>query len=114
LVCVSKSSRFHGAVLGGTNWAVSLLAADQEPLARHFAHRGRDLVTQFEAMEHVPAPHSGAPVLMGALGWLDCVTEAEHDAGDHTIVVGRVLATGRDSMVNAPLTYYRGAYHTPS
>lgn len=114
LVCVSKSSRFSQAVLGGHSWAVSLLAADQEGLARHFANRGRDLLTQFDRTEHRPAPHSGAPVLVGALGWLDCVTVAEHDAGDHTVVVGRVVATGTESIPGGPLTYYQGTYHTLS
>lgn len=114
LVCVSKSSRFSQAVLGGRTWAVSLLADDQEGLARHFANRGRDLVTQFDRAEHVAAPHSRAPVLAGALGWLDCVTVAEHDAGDHTIVVGRVIATGAESVPGDPLTYYQGTYHTLS
>ena len=51
LVCVSRSSRFHTAIMEADAWCVSLLTADQEPLARHFANRGRDLLTQFD---HVP------------------------------------------------------------
>ena len=73
-------------------WCVSLLAADQEPVARHFSNRGRDLLTQFD---HVPISRvtdvSGAPRLDGALAWLECITYAQHDGGDHTIVVGQVL-----------------------
>lgn len=117
LVCVGKASRFHSAVLGGTGmWAVSLLAADQEALARHFARRGRDLVGQFDGIATTRAAHSGAPVLTGALAWLDCATTAQHDAGDHTIVVGKVLATGDGSsggfngQDRPPLTYYRSTY----
>ena len=110
LVCVGRTSRFHGAVLGAGRWAVSVLNEDQEALARHFAHRGRDLRTQFDAVEWRPAPLSGAPLIAGALSWLECQTAAAHEAGDHTVVVGRVLATSPDSVAAVPLTYYRGTY----
>jgi flavin reductase (DIM6/NTAB) family NADH-FMN oxidoreductase RutF len=114
LVCVAKSSRFHAAVIGARVWAVSLLTADQEAVARHFSHRGRDLLSQFDAVAHHSAPVSGAPLLTGAVSWLDCQTTAEHDAGDHTIVVGQVVATSQESAGEPVLTYYRGTYHTLS
>jgi flavin reductase (DIM6/NTAB) family NADH-FMN oxidoreductase RutF len=110
LVCIGKRSRFHHAVTQAGSWAVSILSAEQVGLARHFGHSGRDLATQFDGVNHDLAPHSGAPILDGALGWLDCITYAEHDAGDHTIVVGRVVATGRESEDSPPLTYHRGTY----
>ena len=37
LVCVSRSSRFHTAIMEADAWCVSLLNADQEPVAWHFA-----------------------------------------------------------------------------
>ncbi|MDX6322841.1 MAG: flavin reductase [Propionibacteriaceae bacterium] len=110
LVCVGKSSRFHHSVTQAGTWAVSILSADQVQIARHFSHSGRDLATQFDGVPHTPAPHCGAPVLDGAQGWLECVTYDKHDAGDHTIVVGRVLATSVESADSAPLTYHRGTY----
>ena len=70
---------------------MSLLAVDQEGLARHFSNRGRDLLTQFDHVPHIPAGISGAPRLDGALAWLECTTYAQHDGGDHTIVVGQVV-----------------------
>ncbi len=110
LVCVGKRSRFYQAVTSAGVWAVSILSSDQVELARHFSHSGRDLMTQFEGVPHVLAPHSRSPVLLGAQAWMDCVTYAEHDGGDHTIVVGQVVATGRDSGATRPLTYHRGTY----
>ncbi len=110
LVCVAKTSRFHTSVSRADGWAVSLLAADQEPVARHFSNRGRNLLTQFDQVPSSPAPLSGAPLVDGALAWLECVTDARHDAGDHTIVVGRVLRTSGESAGGEPLTYYRGSY----
>jgi flavin reductase (DIM6/NTAB) family NADH-FMN oxidoreductase RutF len=115
LVCVSKVSRFHAAITDAEAWAVSLLAAGQDPIARHFANRGRDLVTQFDLVPHRLAPYSRAPLIDGALAWLDCTTFATHDGGDHTIVVGEVIAASGMSEVDdpataGPLTYYSGSY----
>lgn len=111
LVCVGHASRFHAAVTAAGVWAVSMLAAGQEPLARRFSRRGRDLLTQFDGVGTEPAPVSGAPILTGVLTWLDCRTVDQHVAGDHTIVVGEVLRVGDEEPLGAPLAYYRGNYH---
>ena len=43
------------------------------------------------------------------LAWLDCRIEAEHEAGDHVIVVGRVqdLDVAHEGI---PLLFFRGGY----
>jgi flavin reductase (DIM6/NTAB) family NADH-FMN oxidoreductase RutF len=115
LVCVSRSSRFHTAIMEADTWCVSLLTAEQEPLARHFSNRGRDLLTQFDGVAHTPAPASGTPLIDGALAWMECVTYGRHDGGDHTIVVGELVhASGPATLEGpgrkAPLTYYQGTY----
>ena len=110
LVCVGRASRFHAAILGSRHWGVSLLSTGQEPVARHFANRGRDLTTQFDAIPHRPGPRTGAPLLDDALAWLECETYAVHDGGDHSIVVGRVLDAAASGTVDAPLSYFRGGY----
>jgi flavin reductase len=110
LVCVSHSSRFHRAVTASGQWAASVLAGNQEPLARHFAHRGRDLLTQFDRVPFRPSPATGSPLILGALTWLDCRTYAMHDGGDHTIVVGEVLQTAEIGPGGESLTYFRSRY----
>lgn len=110
LVCVSRTSRFHQAVTSADVWAVSLLSHDQEPVARHFADRGRHLITQFDSVGHRELPGVHVPVIDGALAWVLCTTHAQHDGGDHTIVVGRVQDTSETAESARPLTYYRGTY----
>ena len=115
LVCVSRNSRFHAAVTEADAWCVSLLSADQEWLARHFANKGRDLLSQFDHVPHTPSPLSGTPLIDGSLAWLECVTYGRHDGGDHTIVVGELVNASEPPPregdgVPAPLTYYRGTY----
>jgi flavin reductase (DIM6/NTAB) family NADH-FMN oxidoreductase RutF len=132
LVCVGRSSRFHPVIMDTDSWALSLLAGDQAAVARHFSNRARDLPSQFENIDHVPAPVSGAPLIEGAIAWIDCTTYARHDGGDHTIVLGRIVrasgpydaeqaaggpdgaAPGIDTpLAKGPLTYYQGAYWPP-
>ncbi|TDD54694.1 flavin reductase [Kribbella antibiotica] len=94
LVCVDRGVRMHDAVLDCGYWAVSVLAADQQPLAARFAKSGRDLYSQFDGVAIESAPKTGCPVIAGALSWLECRTWSTHDGGDHTIVVGEVLSLG--------------------
>jgi flavin reductase (DIM6/NTAB) family NADH-FMN oxidoreductase RutF len=51
----------------------------------------------------------GSPRLAGAVAWLDCALEAEHDGGDHTIVVAAVHSLSADPTAR-PLLYYQGQY----
>jgi flavin reductase (DIM6/NTAB) family NADH-FMN oxidoreductase RutF len=90
---VSRQAAMHELLRRAGGFALSLLAGDQEAVAQHFA-RG---VPPF-AHWHGIATHAGAagaPLLDGALGWLECRTAAEHAAGDHTLFVGEVLAVER-------------------
>ena len=52
---------------------------------------------------------TGSPILEDALAFVDCETVAEHDAGDHVIVVGRVVELGYQHE-GKPLLFYRGGY----
>jgi flavin reductase (DIM6/NTAB) family NADH-FMN oxidoreductase RutF len=113
LVCVDKGVRMHDAVLDCGYWAVSVLGADQQPIAERFAHSGRDLYTQFDGIDTVPGPKTGCLVIEEALSWLECRTWATHPGGDHTIVVGEVLALGHAPGPEEPgLVYFSGRYRS--
>lgn len=114
LVCVGKASRLHPLILATGAWTLCILSDTQGRDARHFARKGRDLQAQFEDVAYRSAPFSGAPVLAGSLAWLDLRSYATHDAGDHTIVVGEVVAASDESVTGAPLTYYAGAFSDAS
>jgi flavin reductase (DIM6/NTAB) family NADH-FMN oxidoreductase RutF len=116
LFCAEKIARFHDAVLASGSWAVSIVGEDAEKTARWLATRGRPLEGQLEGLAHHPGPATGAPVLDEALAVLECVTTAVHDAGDHSIIVGLVVAVSvpADSPSGGPsggpLVHYSGAY----
>jgi flavin reductase (DIM6/NTAB) family NADH-FMN oxidoreductase RutF len=111
LCCVARPARIHEAILSTRGFGVSLLAADQQHLARYFADPTRPQgMAQFDAVEWAPGPHTGAPLLVGALAWLECgLTEVYH-GGDHSIFLGTVMHSSRGAGREA-LLYFAGAYH---
>jgi flavin reductase (DIM6/NTAB) family NADH-FMN oxidoreductase RutF len=112
LFCAEKIARFHDAVLEEGSWAVSVLAEDDEKTARWLATRGRPLDGQLDGVAHHPGPVTGAPVLDAALAVLECRTTAVHDGGDHSIIVGEVIAVSgpADPVARGPLVHYAGGY----
>jgi 3-hydroxy-9,10-secoandrosta-1,3,5(10)-triene-9,17-dione monooxygenase reductase component len=107
LFCPARSSTSWARMRAGKTFCVNILEEDQEALCRAFASRGGD---KFVGVGWTPAPISGAPVLAGVLAWIDCRLESEHDGGDHTIVVGRVLDLGLREPDSTPLLFYRGGF----
>jgi len=107
-ISIARQAALHELLRAAGHFAVSLLGADQEALAQHFA-RGVPPI----ALWHGISLHDGgcAPRLEGALGWLDCDLDAAHAAGDHTIFVGRV-AHAVEGRAGAPLIRIDGAYRS--
>lgn len=105
--CVSTASTTWPRIKSANAFCVNVLSEDQEAMSRVFAQRApaRD---RFTGIGWRPAP-SGGPVLDGVLAWIDCELEAEHDGGDHRIVVGRVRHLDVDHD-GRPLVFYRGGY----
>jgi 3-hydroxy-9,10-secoandrosta-1,3,5(10)-triene-9,17-dione monooxygenase reductase component len=105
LFCAAKSSTTWPRIQAAGKWAANILEEDGEEVCRLFAQKGID---RFAHISYSTG-RSGAPVLRDTLAFVDCETEAEHDAGDHVIVVGRVLELGYASE-RKPLLFYRGGY----
>jgi 3-hydroxy-9,10-secoandrosta-1,3,5(10)-triene-9,17-dione monooxygenase reductase component len=103
--CVSGRSSTWPRLRGSGQFCVNILAEDQEALSRAFAAHGSD---RFQGVGWRRSP-AGDPILDGALAWLDCTVHAEHGAGDHDIVVGRVQALSVEHE-GRPLVFYRGGY----
>ena len=110
LVCVLKHAVMRKAIDEAGAFAASVLAGDQEDLARYFSDSGRPMgMAQFVPVDWRPSPVTGAPLLDGALAFVECEVAAIHDAGDHDIAVGRVVDLGV-AAEGSPLLFYRGGY----
>ena len=97
----------HELVRRASSVALSLLAGDQEALAQHFA-RGVPPIALWHGIGHRPGT-TGAPLLDGAVGWLECETRSEVPAGTHTLFVGEVTAWER-GRAGPALVRIGGAY----
>jgi flavin reductase (DIM6/NTAB) family NADH-FMN oxidoreductase RutF len=110
LVCVEKEARFHDAIAASGLWGVSVLDASGRRAAEWFATRGRPLIGQLEPYATHRGPHTGASLFDAALATLECRTWASYDGGDHSIVVGEVLAVDLRRPEGEALLYFRSAY----
>ena len=112
LFCPARTSRAWPLVRQAGFFCVNLLGAAQTDLSVAFATRGDD---KYDGVGWSLAK-SGAPLLDGVVGYVDCTVEQVHEAGDHYVVIGRVQDLGfGDSGSDgapAPLTFYRGGYGT--
>lgn len=106
-VSIGKQASCYELLRRAGQFAVSLLGADQEEIARRFASGWPPIVH----WQGVPIREGRvAPLIEGALGWIEAQTRAEHDAGDHTIFVADVLSIERGPARRA-LVYRESAYH---
>lgn len=106
LVCIAKTSRNHQAMSAATRFAVNVLAEDQRDVSTTFA---RPVEDRFAAVAWRKGPH-GSPIFEGAAAWFDCAMERVIEAGDHSILLGRVEAF--DNRNKNGLGYARGNYFT--
>jgi flavin reductase (DIM6/NTAB) family NADH-FMN oxidoreductase RutF len=104
LICIEKSASAYQALTSSTGFVVNILSAGQEQIARRFAIVDID---RFEGVGYSRS-QNGFAVLDDALGLIECTTVAQHDAGDHTVIVGEVEAARAET--GTPLLYYRGGY----
>ncbi len=102
----AKSSTSWPRIARAGSFCVSVLSEGQAELARRFAVSGGD---KFTGVEWSPGA-TGAPVIAGSLAWVDCHLELIHDAGDHEIVMGRVVEMGEGEAGGLPLLYFRSSY----
>jgi flavin reductase (DIM6/NTAB) family NADH-FMN oxidoreductase RutF len=84
VVGVRKGRRSHDIISKGGVFAINILGKDQVKVARRYASPDKSSGTDFEERD------TGAPVLRGAVAYLDCEVISRLEAGDHTLFVARI------------------------
>jgi 3-hydroxy-9,10-secoandrosta-1,3,5(10)-triene-9,17-dione monooxygenase reductase component len=105
-LCPARTSETWPALRDCRRFCVNVMANHHEDVTRAFARKGVDPVAGIAHHRRV-----GGPALEDAVAWLDCEIRAEHEAGDHFIVVAQVVALNARPDV-APLVFFRGSYGT--
>jgi flavin reductase (DIM6/NTAB) family NADH-FMN oxidoreductase RutF len=108
-VSIGHAAACHELVRRARAFGVSLLGAAQDDYARRFA-AGYPPIVHWQEVETRRGPAGVAPLLVRAAGWLECRTEAEHLAGDHTFFVASVLSVEPGPEPGA-LVYRQHEYH---
>lgn len=104
LVCIAHTAGSYDVFKGATHYAVNILSESQRVVSGVFAARAAD---KFAGIAWRPGP-AGSPILPDTVAWLDCVVHERVPAGDHLILLGRVV--GFDHTPHTPLGFCRGNY----
>lgn len=102
-----KQSTSWPRIAAAGAFCVNILAAEQAELCRGFAVSATQQADKFAGVTWTAAA-SGSPVLDGVHAWVDCRLLAVHQAGDHELVLGRVLDLGTGE--GEPLVFHRGRF----
>lgn len=107
-VSIGKEASCYELLRSAGRFAVSLLGSEQEELARRFA-AGYPPIVHWQG---VPTREGQlAPLIEGALGWIEAETNKEADAGDHTFFIADVLSIEHGPSHHA-LVYRESNYHS--
>lgn len=100
----AKTSTSWPRMVKAGAFCVNVLADTQKDVSESFAESRAD---KFSGVRWRLGP-AGTPVLDGVVAWIECALEMVHDAGDHELVIGRVLELGTGT--GGPLLFYRRTY----
>ncbi len=104
LISVDKKAESYGCFEESRVFTINILASDQEALSRKFAVSGGN---KFEGVAYRIGANR-APILEGALAYIECTLYASYDGGDHTIYLGEIQQA--EITENKPLLFFRGGY----
>jgi len=109
LVCVVNGTEGGRRIRENGCFAVNVLGHHQEALSRYFASSDRPRGAEmFDSIPHSRVA-TGSPVIDGIASYFDCRLVATHEAGDHIIFIGEVVALGANHQM-PPLLFHQGRY----
>ena len=106
LFCPARTSRFAEHMTALTGFTINLLRHEQQALSTYFAGGWKE----DEPPAYRLVPSRSAPRLEGALASMDCEISSITEAGDHWIVIGKVLELHQGVPPHHPLLFFRGRY----
>jgi flavin reductase (DIM6/NTAB) family NADH-FMN oxidoreductase RutF len=117
LVSLENSSTTLRNIRHAQAFTVNLLDSESKHLASKFCQprdaskiQGRSesakqvIYDKFDGVDFWEGEQTGIPILSDAMMWLECLLEQETAAGDHTLVIGRVVAGEVVDYKREPLT----------
>ena len=106
---IRRESTFLADLMDARVWAISILDAEGEDLARIFSRPEQERKKALGSLPAKPGERTGA-LLLDSSAWLECRYWNHLVAGDHLLIVGEVVALGTN-LPRAPLVFLRGECH---
>jgi flavin reductase (DIM6/NTAB) family NADH-FMN oxidoreductase RutF len=103
---LARSAASMPAFSTGSHYAINILSADQQALAKQFATKGHD---RFAGVQFV-AGAGGAPLIAGAAATFECFNRSRYEEGDHVIFVGEVERCSYQPGAS-PLLFHGGKFY---
>ena len=110
VAAIENGSRTIEMIRDSHHFAVNVLQQGQRDLAAKLGRTSEQAPQKLKGIKTKPAPTAGAPLLLDALGWVECRVVATLPAGDHTLVLGEVIAAGVEHEAKA-LTLEETGFH---
>lgn len=85
---INPAHSSYGLLKQGGAFSVNVLKKGELELAAHFG--GPASAQKLASVAWTPG-RTGVPLLQQALAWFECQVVAEHPAGDHVLVLGKVI-----------------------
>lgn len=104
---LSRAAGSFGTFSNGSHYAINILGADQQALARRFSEKVPD---RFEGVAW-SSGIGGAPLISGAVAHFECFNRSQYAEGDHMIFVGEVERCSHTPGA-APLLFHGGKFYT--
>lgn len=104
LVCIGNASYHHEHLTDAPGFGVHILGASQEEVSNTFAFTREE---RFAGLDVTDGPF-GVPLISGALARLTCERHEVLAGGDHSILIGRVVAA--EVTEGEPLMWWKGGY----
>ena len=92
--CVRKDSGSHAMLEKTGVFTISFLEKGQKDLAAKFFKPKRRVGNKFEDVEFYEGEATGCPIISDSLGYIECEVVGKVAEGDHTVFVGKVIASG--------------------
>ncbi len=106
LWCIDRRSRRYPHFAQAPGFTVSILGSGHRDVSARLARAGEH---NLDGIALIPT-ELGPPALADSLAIFECARESVQDAGDHAVLIGRVLRFARHDGAGAPLVYFCGRY----
>ena len=104
LWCLDRAASCVSAFRTAEHFCINVLNRDQRHLCDRFAATTGDKFTGLDVGVGV----GGVPLLAGCLAWFECARHDAFDAGDHTVILGRVIRFSAEP--GQPLVFFAGGF----